>query len=182
MSDHGDGEPLAAGIADSIADALERAGLPDRLYGLVLAYSLGDLSAYTWPLFACTRAAMLAQGEEPYALWDPSWARAEQLPPGMSEDLPDRDLRVPLPHGKAYAEYRGQPRDDPAALERVARLWRDVAAVLTRRRWSESAVTDDFVALAYPNEWREADVVEALRASLGPDRFAAFAARGWVPQ
>jgi hypothetical protein len=179
-------EALGERIAEAIAAKLESVELPDRLYGLVLAYSLGGLSAYTWPLFEQTRSALLAQEEEPYALWDPSSAQADQLPPGVSEDLPKRDLDVPLYEdeslAQAYEAYRGQPRDDPAALARVSQLWGQAAAALTRRRFTRLEVTDDFVALAFPNEWRDVDIVEALQTSLGPERFDAFAARGWIPE
>jgi hypothetical protein len=37
-------------------------------------------------------------------------------------------------------------------------------------------------ARAFPNEWGAVDIVEAPKSSLGPERFDAFAARGWIPE
>ena len=179
-------ETLADALVELIAMAVEDARLPGAIYGLVLAYADGGLATHVYPLYEVTRRAMLDAGVEAYGLWDPSWADDYALPPGAPPEMPDRDIEADPYRDhrlrELYEVYRGSPRDSDEALARVDELWLEVAVALTRRDWREHMeITDDFVALAYPQEWLDNDIVRALQRSLGPERFDQLRARGLAP-
>jgi hypothetical protein len=176
---------LAAQVIELIAGTAGAAQPQATLYGLVCAYSLGELRSYTYPLYEVSRDDLLAAGEGPRALWDPSWAK--QLPEGVEPELPDRDLNVELSDDPELVEkfdrYLGEPPESNHAYEAIERLWLDVAAGLTGLDWRRRgvAITGDFVALAYPDDPRDEDIRRTLRHSLGAQRYREFESRGWIP-
>lgn len=177
---------LTEAAAARIAAAVDHAEPPGPLYGLVLAHSLGEFYAYVWPLYDITRAALLQAGADAHGLWDPSWADAERLPPGVPEELRERNIEVPLYEDNqldaAFWRYCGGPPDNDAVYDAIERLWLDIAAALTSYAWAGHVeVTDDYVALAHPMEGSDAEIRAGLEHSLGPERFREFEARGWVP-
>jgi hypothetical protein len=178
---------LTACVVARIADAVGDAYLPGTLYGLVLEYSLGGLSAYIWPLYELTRLSLLETGKKPHALWDPSWAEGDQLPPGVPEELRERNIDVPLYEDEqltqAFWHYCGGPPNNDKTYDAMESLWLDVAAALTQYDWNDRVeVTDDFVAVAYPMEGTDAEICLGLEHSLGPERFRQFESRGWIPE
>lgn len=170
-----------------IADAVKEARPPGPLYGLVLEYGLGGLYGYITPLYEVTRVALIEAGKASSGLWDPSWAQFFGLPPGVPEEVPDRDLDITFSEDPelrgAFERYRGEQADSEQAYEAIKCLWRDVAVQLTRFDWKGQVdVTGDFVALAYPTEPAWFEVRRALRNSLGAERFQEFEAKGWIPE
>lgn len=176
-------------VAEKVIRAVRAAELPDVLYGLVLAWEDGGLGSYVWPLYEVTRRSFLAAGGPAVALWEPSWAQAGELPPGVPEDLPDRDLEVPLWEDERLEDefwsYCGTKFTWEARVQfAIERVWREVAKELTRLEWRQLGVnvTDDFVALAYWNQWTVEGIREALRFSFGEEGYQELHERGWVPE
>ncbi len=125
-------------------------------------------------------------------LWDP-WTNPEPheyLPEGV--DPAPYDPRViddatsfEDPELQRACEQYSQTAalvDRDAGERAITALLRDLAADLTKLAWTGRLdVTEDFVVIACPYDPAPDELQATLKHSLPPERYAEFAARGWIP-
>lgn len=158
-----------AELTAAIPAALRSSQISEPLYALILRYSASRATDAPALLigYDADRAAWIADGGDPQALWTPA-------PP-----TPTRDPAVPLmgalPGLGAFAQYITTANKP----ERYAQLMRAAAKTLMKRAWGDTLnVTDDFVIAAI--DYESDDLEEAMRASVPARRVDQLEQKGWL--